>query len=182
MKRISWMFFCVTFLAAAQARQSPPREWPTFQVDPSWPAIPNGWVFGWVSSVSVDTQDHVWVLQRPGTLSPEEKAKAAPPVLEFDASGRFIQGWGGAGTGYEWPGTEHGIYVDPKGYVWIGGSGDNDHQLLKFTKSGKFVMQIGRAEHAAADKNSVSGDATSLAQARRDRAESLRAPRRVALR
>ena len=51
----------------------------------------------------------------------------------------------GPGEGYEWPNSEHGVYVDPKGFVWIGGNGDNDHQILKFTKTGKFVMQIGRA-------------------------------------
>jgi DNA-binding beta-propeller fold protein YncE len=158
MKKISWVVFFLTVFATAQARQTPPRERPTFQVDPSWPKIPNGWVFGWVSSASLDTQDHVWVLQRPGTLNAEEKAKAAPPVLEFDAAGNFIQAWGGPGAGYDWPGTEHGIYIDPKGFVWIGGSGDQDHQLLKFTKSGKFVMQIGRRGQSKGNKDTVNLD------------------------
>jgi hypothetical protein len=53
-------------------------------------------------------------------------------------------GLGGPGEGYDWPEIEHGIYVDPKGYVWIGGNGKTDHHLLKFTKTGKFVVQIGR--------------------------------------
>src|SRR5947208_3628161 len=35
--------------------------------------------------------------------------------------------------------------VDPAGFVWIGGNGAKDHQILKFTKAGRFVMQIGRA-------------------------------------
>jgi DNA-binding beta-propeller fold protein YncE len=118
---------------------------PTFRVDPAWPSIPNNWQFGQVASVSVDERDHVWVLQRPGTLAPEEKARAAPPVLEFDADGKFVQAWGGPGQGYEWPESEHGVYVDPKGFVWIGGNGEKDHQILKFTKAGKFVLQIGRA-------------------------------------
>src|SRR5436309_12038247 len=96
-----------------------------------------------VSSTGIDEQDHLWVLQRPNTLSAEEKPKAAPPVLEFDAQGNFMQAWGSPGAGYDWPETEHGIYVDPKGFVWIGGNG-NDDQILKFTKAGKFVMQIGK--------------------------------------
>ena len=107
-----------------------------FKVDPAWPKIPNNWQFGQVASVSIDAQDHVWVLQRPGTLSPEEKGRAAPPLLEFDAAGNFLQAWGGPGQGYEWPNSEHGVYVDPKGFVWIGGNGDKDHQILKFTKAG----------------------------------------------
>jgi DNA-binding beta-propeller fold protein YncE len=140
-------------VAAVVVHLSQTRDIPKFQPDPSWPKIPNGWVFGWVSSASVDDQDHVWILQRPGTLNPEEKAKAAPPVLEFDAAGNFVQAWGGPGAGYEWPETEHGIYVDPKGFVWIGGSGNKDHQLLKFTKSGKFLMQIGRSGQSKGNKD-----------------------------
>lgn len=134
-------------LAAAVAvlAQTPTRDVPAFRVDPSWPTIPNHWQFGQVASVSVDAQDHVWVLQRPGTLDAGEKSRAAPPVLEFTAEGRFVQAWGGPGSGYEWPNSEHGIYVDPKGFVWIGGNGTNDHQILKFSKDGRFVMQIGRA-------------------------------------
>jgi DNA-binding beta-propeller fold protein YncE len=140
-------------LVAAVVQLGQVRDVPRFQVDSSWPKIPNKWVFGWVSSASVDDQDHVWILQRPGTLGADEKARAAPPVLEFDAAGNFIQAWGGPGTGYEWPETEHGIYVDPKGFVWIGGSGNNDHQLLKFTKAGKFVMQIGRSGQSKGNKD-----------------------------
>ena len=128
--------------AAAQPR--PAREVPKFQVDPSWPKLPAKWVWGQVSSVSVDDRDHAWILQRPRSVRTDQKEMAAPPVLEFDAAGNFVQGWGGPGEGYDWVEIEHGIYVDPKGYVWIGGNGKTDHHLLKFTKAGKFVMQIGR--------------------------------------
>ena len=105
------------------AQVNPARDVPAFRVDPSWPKIPANWQFGQVASVSVDAQDHVWVLQRPGTLSPEEKRRAAPPVMEFDAAGNFVQAWGGPG-GIRMAPSEHGIYVDPKGFVWIGGNGD----------------------------------------------------------
>ena len=98
--------------AAAQARQTQAREVPKFQVDPSWPKLPGKWVLGLVSGVNVDAQDHIWVLHRPRTVKPEQKGMAAPPVLEFDAAGNFIQGWGGPGEGYEWPGNEHGISID----------------------------------------------------------------------
>src|SRR4030095_10225335 len=96
-----------------------------------------------VSSVSIDENDHVWILQRPGTVEASEKPRAAPPLLEFDSAGNFVQAWGGPGAGYEWPTSEHGVYVDPKGYVWIGGEGASDHQNLKFTKAGQFVVQTG---------------------------------------
>ena len=160
MKRMTWLIAAATALlfarmvavnpgdrdtVAAQAVRSSAREAPQFKVDPAWPKVPSTWQLGIVSSVVVDDQQHVWVLQRPRTLKPEEKDKAAPPLLEFDQAGNFIQAWGGPGVGYEWPNTEHGVYVDRKGFVWIGGSGDKDNQLLKFTRAGKFVMQIGHA-------------------------------------
>ena len=74
---------------------------PKFRVDPSWPKIPNNWQFGQVASVSIDANDHVWILQRPATLEPHEKGHAAPPVLEFDAAGNFLRAWGGPGAGYD---------------------------------------------------------------------------------
>ena len=129
---------------AAQAGGTTARQMPQFQVDPAWPKLPAKWVLGLVSNVAVDSQDHVWVLQRPDTVKPEQKAMAAPPVLEFDAAGNFVQGWGGPGAGYEWPESEHGISFDQKGNVWLAGSDEKDGQLLKFTKDGKFVMQVGR--------------------------------------
>ena len=144
-------------LLAAKPRKARAREVPVFQVDPSWPKIPNDWVFGEVSSVSVDAQDHVWMLQRPRTLRPAQKSQAAPPVLEFDAAGNFIKGWGGAGDGYEWPLNEHGIFLDYKGNVWIGGNDKLDNQVLKFTQDGKFIMQIGHSGQSKgnADTNNL---------------------------
>ena len=82
---------------AAQARPASGRDVPKFKVDPTWLKLPSKWTLGVVSSSAVDAQDHVWVLQRPLTLAPEEKSKAAPPVLEFDAAGNFVQAWGGPG-------------------------------------------------------------------------------------
>ena len=116
---------------------------PIFEVDPTWPKLPNNWVTGVVSSVAVDRRDHIWVLHRPGTVQEAQKAQAAPPVLEFDPNGKFLNAWGGAAQGYDWPGTEHGIFIDHKDIVWVGGSGIGDDMLLKFTTQGKFLKQFG---------------------------------------
>ena len=141
----SFVALVVSGSAVQFAMQGPSGATPKFNIDPAWPKIPNNWQFGQVASVSVDADDHVWILQRPSTLEPHEKGRAAPPVLEFDAAGTFLRGWGGPGTGFEWPSSEHGIYVDHRQFVWVGGNGPKDHQILKFTKDGKFVMQIGKA-------------------------------------
>jgi DNA-binding beta-propeller fold protein YncE len=143
-------------LAAAYAAHAATPHPPAFKVDPGWPQpLPNGWILGQVSGVAVDGDDHVWVLQRPGSLSEDERGATlqppvskccapAPPVLEFDASGKLLRSWGGKGAGYDWPGNEHGIHVDQAGFVWITGNGEQDGQILKFTRDGKFVLQIGK--------------------------------------
>jgi DNA-binding beta-propeller fold protein YncE len=130
---------------------------PEYRVDPFWPRpLPNDWILGQVAGVAVDSRDHVWIIQRPGSLSEREVGAsleppiskcciAAPPVLVFDAEGNLLRRWGGPGEGYDWPENEHGIYVDAEDNVWIGGNGENDHQILKFTLDGEFLMQIGEA-------------------------------------
>ena len=154
---------------SAQA-QAPGRKVPVFEVDATWPKLPNNWVVGHVASVAVDRHDHVWMLHRPNTISEDRRKNAAPPVLEFDASGKFVHAWGGPGNGYDWPDSEHGIAVDYKDHVWIGGSAPvapslrdlDDDMLLKFDNKGKFLLQIGgrsvskgnadtRAVHQSAD-------------------------------
>jgi DNA-binding beta-propeller fold protein YncE len=141
-------------MAFAQAAVA--ADAPKFEVDAAWPKpLPNDWIMGQAAGVAVDANDNVWVLQRPKTLTDDEKAatfdpprskccRPAPPVLVFSQAGDLIKSWGGPGQGYEWPDNEHGIHVDPKGFVWIGGNGDKDGQILKFTPDGKFVMQIGK--------------------------------------
>ncbi|HLX46242.1 MAG TPA: hypothetical protein VKR43_22505 [Bryobacteraceae bacterium] len=160
-------------------------EAPRFEVDPMWPKpLPNHWILGQTIGVSVDGNDHIWIIHRGGSLEPGEQhattkpptamcCAAAPPVLEFDQQGNLIGHWGGPGNGYDWPDSNHGITVDYKGNVWIGGNGRggtggrgavggsdetlatgrggpagfqsfNDNMVLKFTQDGKFLMQIGK--------------------------------------
>jgi DNA-binding beta-propeller fold protein YncE len=149
---------------------------PRFEVDPFWPKpLPNHWVIGATIGVGVDAQDNVWIIHRQGSLEAKEQyatmtpknaecCAAAPPVLAFTASGDLLQSWGGKGQGFDWPSSNHGIDVDHKGNVWIGGNGRgarpaalahdeskmasagavHDSFVLKFSQSGKFLMQIGK--------------------------------------
>ena len=130
-------------------------EGPRFEVDPLWPKpLPNHWVIGRAVGVWVDDQDHVWIVhtgnnhldanERALELKVGECCTAAPPVLVFDQAGNLVRSWGGKGEGYEWPEGNHGIHVDHKGNVWIGGNGDKDSHILKFTKEGKLLLQVGR--------------------------------------
>jgi DNA-binding beta-propeller fold protein YncE len=128
---------------------------PMFEVDPLWPKpLPNHWLLGMTIGVWVDEQDNVWIIHRSSaTLHANEKAlelgvgeccRGAPPVLVFDPAGNLVRAWGGPGEGYEWPMSNHGIHVDYKGNVWIGGNGKADSHVLKFTQEGKFLMQVGK--------------------------------------
>jgi NHL repeat len=127
---------------------------PTFVVDPNWPQLPNHWVLGEVTSISVDRKDRIWVLHVPQSIPDAQRANAAPPVLQFDAKGKLLRSWGGPSAGTVWPGREHGIFVDANDFVWIGGRagwprqttpGVSDDMILKFTMAGKLVMQIGHS-------------------------------------
>ena len=73
-----------------------------------------------------------------------ECCSAAPPVLEFDAAGNLVSSWGGPGQGYDWPKSNHGVTVDHMDNVWIGGNDPGDAQVLKFTRTGQFLLQLGK--------------------------------------
>ncbi len=137
--------------ASAQAVVQAPR----FEVDPFWPKpLPNNWVLGETIGLGIDAQDHVWIVHRADRVNAIEGAadqnpptasccRRAPWVLEFDPAGNLVGHWGGPGEGYDWPKSNHGIFIDYKDNVWIGGNDATDAHILKFTRSGKFLMQLG---------------------------------------
>ncbi len=142
----------------AEAQAAANTTAPKFEVDPMWPQpLPNGWYLGQVIGVWVDTRDHVWIIHRSDVLDAAEGAasqnpptgtccKVAPPIIEFDAAGKVVSSFGGppADKSYDWPDSNHGIFADSEGFVWIGGNGGTDGLVLKFTRDGKFVKQFGK--------------------------------------
>ena len=152
--------------ASVSAQAPPPtqsRSLPIYEIEPAWPKIQPQRKMGDASSVADDAHARIWLLNRPRTLlKPEQKAMAAPPVIVFDGAGNYVKSWGGDGKGYEWPEREHGIYIDNRGFVRLGGNSCPtnglpglrpvaDDQLLKFTQDGKFVMQIGHSNQSKGD-------------------------------
>jgi DNA-binding beta-propeller fold protein YncE len=142
---------------AADARAAPA---PRFEVDPFWPRpLPNDWRLGSVVGVAVDHDDNVWIVHRSSaTLSVEERGaefdpphgeccSGAPPILAFDPAGNLIHAWGGSPgeeyQGYTWPESNHGIFIDHLGFVWLGGNGQGDSHVLKLTRTGDVVAQFG---------------------------------------
>jgi DNA-binding beta-propeller fold protein YncE len=153
----------VAVAQGARSESLAPVAVPTFEVDTAWPPkLPNGWVMGVPSWVAVDRRDHVWVLHRPRTLRPSDQPRAAPPVLELDVRGRLVRAWGGPSDRYAWPDIEHGIFVDHRDHVWIGGinpiagapgSQRSDDMLLEFTRTGRFVRQIGGRDRSGGNRD-----------------------------
>ncbi len=134
------------------SRDSDPSATPEFRVDPFWPRpLPNNWILGQVAGLAVSNNDNIWILHRPSTLDVRQRGEEgmccvpAPPVIEFSPDGSVQRSWGGPGDGYEWPASEHGIYVDDNQDVWIGGNAAPDSQILKFSSDGEFILQIGRS-------------------------------------
>ena len=182
---------------------------PGFVADAGWPQkLPNNWLLGQVGGLYVSPDDHVWVYQRPRSLTTDEAALTgpagtkdgkpvnvlgfarpygvlgdcctpAPSVMEFDAAGKLLRAWGGPADpdkcrldqGCVWPSSEHGIFVDHNGFVYLGGSDLNDKpngspwaspngadgMILKFTKDGKFVMMVGGPGGKGPDSNNKDG-------------------------
>ena len=135
------------------APESTSATLPEWEVDPTWPpTLPNDWILGDIRGLFVDDDDHLWVVHMPSSLTRQEIGAAqdppiadccfaAPPVLELDPEGNVLQAWGGPGEGYTWFDQEHGIYIDHKGFVWLGTS--NGFHVMKFTKDGEHVLTIG---------------------------------------
>ena len=158
-KARTFVFACILLLLAVPVES---QDVPNYRVDPSWPKpLPNNWIIGQVGGIAVDSNNHIWVFQRPRSNTVDELSAAqspplaecciaAPSVLEFDKEGNLLSSWGGPGHVPNWPTSEHGIYVDNAGNVWLSGNSaktddaPEDREILKFTKDGKLLLRIGR--------------------------------------
>jgi hypothetical protein len=106
-------------MGVAQADRS---DHPKFSVDPFWPKpLPNQWQIGQVPGISIDKDDNIWIVQRPRTLTSDERGASltepgvspaldgaarpqgsisdcclpAPSVMQFDPKGNLLRAWGG---------------------------------------------------------------------------------------
>ena len=138
--------------------QSPAKV--TFRVDPFWPKpLPDDWVTGNVGGTCVDSQDHVFIVNRtadPTNLTDAEKAigHPAPPVIEFDPEGNVVDSWGDPKLV---PHGIHACYFDHEGNMWIGGN--TDAIVQKYTHSGKLLLQIGTKDQFDTSDATVKGTA-----------------------
>lgn len=149
-----------------QASEPTADKVPEYELDTSWPKLPlpNQWALGLINGIHVDGNNHLWMFHSPELVPKYARGAAqvpptgkccvpAPAIIEFDEQGNVLRAWGGPeqAKGYDWPSAGHGLYVDYKGNIWIGGSQTRvgadgsppDGMYLKFDPNGKFLLQIG---------------------------------------
>jgi hypothetical protein len=155
---------CVLLLSISPAARA--QNAPRYKLDGDWPKmLPINWTVQAVTGLYADKNDHIWVLNRPRDLDKTENfAMLTPPtaecciqppaVMEFDIEGNLLKSWGVPAATPGWPGSEHTIFADKAGNIWLGGARAGD-TLLKFTPDGKFISDFGhRGPAAAGDDNS----------------------------
>src|SRR5258706_15146096 len=142
----------------------------TFTYDGSWPKLPlpNNWTFEGITGLSVDKDDVIWVLNRPGDFDidpifhvPEKTENYAalnPPtalcclkpegILAFDMKGNLLRHWNQADKI-----DGHLILTDKAGNIWIGSD-----TMRKYTKDGKLLGAIERIPESPPKPRSVPAD------------------------
>ncbi len=130
------------FLSMSNGAQA--QTAPTYHADPTWPKpLPNNWKLGGITGLAVDSNDDVWVLNRPNDLSDMELlAEFTPPISEccvrppsmihFDKAGNVI-------GSFDAP-QGHGMDVDDDGFVYIG----QDTVRKYDPQTGEVVAEVAR--------------------------------------
>lgn len=90
--------------------------------------IPSDIKLAAVSGVGCDSRNNVYVLQR-----------SEPPVLCFNAAGKFLRSFGGDVIG-----TGHGLSVDGDNNVWV--TDTDHHTVFKFAPDGTLLATLGQSD------------------------------------
>jgi hypothetical protein len=143
MRSLKMVLLCLGFVVLPGAICSVQAQSNTlkYEVDPTWPKpLPENWVTGQVSGVCVDSQDHVFIVNRNDMTHKEaEVSRQAPPFIEFDQDGNVVNSFGDWNTV---PDTTHGCTIDYENNLWTAGNGDGIIQ--KYSHDGRLLMQIGK--------------------------------------
>ena len=99
--------------------------------------MPDGWKFGRVSGVGVDSSGDVYVAQR---------GAKADPIVVFDSKGKYLRSWGKGLFR-----TPHGLRIDKGGHVWV--TDVDYHLVMEFTNDGKLLRTLGTKGKPGATKD-----------------------------
>ena len=104
-----------------------------YTVEENWWTLPEGWEFGWVPAVAVDSQDRVYVYSR-----------SEHPMVVFDLDGNFLTSWGD-----DILKDAHGIFIDADDNIYC--TERDTHVMRKFTPEGALLMTLGTPDEPGAD-------------------------------
>jgi DNA-binding beta-propeller fold protein YncE len=104
-----------------------------YVVDAKWPQKPADLQWGHVPGIAIDAKDNVYVFTR-----------SYPPVQVYDASGKYLRGWG---KGIK---NAHHIRIDSEGNVWT--TDLDNHVVEKYTPEGKLLLTLGTRGKAGRDQ------------------------------
>ena len=96
-----------------------------YEVIENWGRLPDGWRYGEVAAVGVDSKDNVYVFTR-----------GKHPMIVFDRDGNFLRSWGEGLFR-----RAHGVHVAPDDTLYC--TDDGDHTVRRMTTDGKMLLQIG---------------------------------------
>ena len=104
-----------------------------YTVQEDWWTLPEGWEFGWIPAVAVDSQDRVYVYSR-----------SEHPMVVFDQDGNFIDAWGD-----DILKDAHGIFIDADDNIYC--TERDTHVMRKFTTNGELLMTLGTPDEPGAE-------------------------------
>ena len=104
-----------------------------YTVHENWWTLPEGWEFGWIPAVAVDSQDRVYVYSR-----------SEHPMVVFNRDGNFIDSWGD-----DILKDAHGIFIDAEDNIYC--TEREPHVIRKFTTDGELLMTLGTPDVPGAE-------------------------------
>ena len=104
-----------------------------YTVQEDWWTLPEGWEFGWIPAVAVDSQDRIYVYSR-----------SEHPMVVFDRDGNFIDAWGD-----DILKDAHGIFIDADDNIYC--TERDTHVMRKFTTEGELLMTLGTPDEPGAE-------------------------------
>ncbi|MDD9895828.1 MAG: hypothetical protein OXU66_08435 [Gammaproteobacteria bacterium] len=137
---------------------------PQFDLDLNWPQIPMGdnWLTGGIGGMCIDSRDHVYLLNRQNVVEADlDGARLAPPIIELDADGAVVRGWGDP----QLIGPRlHDCHVQADGSIWIVAAGTG--YIQKYSNDGsELLMQIGETGRFDSSDGTREGRALNSASA-----------------
>jgi len=104
-----------------------------YKVQENWWKLPDGYEFGWIPAVAVDSQDRVYVYSR-----------SEHPMVVFDRDGNFLSSWG-----EDILKDAHGIFIDTEDNIYC--TERETHVIHKFSTDGDLLMTLGTMDKPGAE-------------------------------